>query len=72
LSIAARDAYYTDVKRLERQFQADLEAEYEIGYLSQNIRDRVFGKAWDMGHSGGFSEIASYYIELMDVVKLFK
>ena len=64
---AARTAYNADNGRLEAQFQADLEAEYDMtGHPKAAV---LYSKAYDRGHSGGMAEVAAVYGDLVDLVK---
>lgn len=62
----ARNAYNADVKRLQDQFRADLEAEY--GMIGHPKADKLWAKAWDMGHSAGLGDVANYYDDLYELV----
>lgn len=64
---AATQAYGQETARLEAQFRADLTDEY--GMTGHPKADLLFSKAWQMGHSAGYGEVASYYDDLVDLVK---
>lgn len=64
---AARQAYGTEASRLEQEFKADL---FEYHGVTDNPKaGKCFGIAYDMGHSAGHSEIASYFDTLVDLIK---
>ena len=42
------------------------------GEVTDNQFDTVFYKAWEFGHSSGYSEVLYYLDELLDIVKAFK
>jgi hypothetical protein len=64
---AATQAYGAETARLETKFRDDLEEEYDmVGHPKADI---LFSKAWQMGHSAGYGEVASYYDELYDLVR---
>lgn len=57
----ATGEYLTD------EFKAALEKEY---YTWDNPKkDRLWAIAYELGHSAGFSEIESYYSDLVDLVR---
>lgn len=62
-----RRLYDEEEGRLRQVFQADLEAEY--GLAGHPKADRLFGIAWDHGHSSGYSDVAGYYGELAELLK---
>ena len=59
--------YCKEEVRLHNLFRQDLEA--EAGTSNNPKKDLLFEKAWEFGHSAGFSEIASYYFDLAELVK---
>lgn len=59
-------AHSTVTAALEAQFQTDLEAEY--GMTGHPRASLLYHKAWQRGHSGGLSEVASVYADLVDLV----
>lgn len=64
---AATQAYGAETVRLEKQFRSDLEDEHDMkGHPKANM---LFSKAWSLGHSAGYSEVANYYDDLVDLVK---
>jgi len=64
---AARAAYGAETARLEALFRSDLEDEHDMkGHPKANM---LFSKAWSLGHSAGYSEVANYYDDLVDLVK---
>lgn len=46
---------------------ADLSIEH--GVENNPKRHALWGKAWELGHSGGLSEVASHFVELVDLIK---
>lgn len=65
-----RDAYYAETRRLEAQFQADLEEQY--GMKDHPKASTLFSKAWSMGHSSGYQEVANYYDDLYELITPIK
>ena len=60
-------AYKAEEQRLHAEFRADLEAEHNV--TKNPKRDLLFAKAWDMGHSSGFSEVANHYADLVELIR---
>lgn len=49
------------------QFKHDL---YEDSGVENNPkRDLLFSKAWELGHSSGFTEVVCYFNDLVDLIK---
>lgn len=64
---ATHKAYMEDCARLEAQFKMDLFETYEV---SDNPKaDKCYALAWEHGHSSGFSEVASYFSEFVELIK---
>ncbi len=58
---------YDNESSLRRtDFKAALEKEY--GLQDHPKRDRIWQKAWDDGHSGGWTDILNVYEELVDLI----
>lgn len=61
------NAYMEDECRLSEEFKADLETEFEMkNHPKANL---LYMKAYEFGHSSGFSEIYHYYAQLVELVK---
>lgn len=65
---AAKDAYDSDVCKLEKQFMTDLIAEYNLP--DDTFTRKLADMAWDKGHSGGFAEVESCFNELSDLYSI--
>lgn len=63
----AKTAYNQEVSSLEQEFRNDLEAYYDM--TNHPKADRLYNKAWDMGHASGLLEVANYYENLVELVK---
>lgn len=64
---AMQKTYYEESRELENKFIADLEAEFDIvGHPKAGL---LYSKAYERGHSGGFSEVLSYYEDLVELLK---
>jgi len=51
--------------RIEQK--AHLASEY--GVTGNHKLDLLYSKAYDMGHSGGFSEVANYFADLVELIR---
>lgn len=49
-------------------FMLYLHDEYGTGELPDAVDSALYGKAWEMGHSAGYSEIELMYGDLADLV----
>lgn len=61
-----RDSWREAEGRIHSQFKRDLEE--ENGFADNPKRDLLYGIAWDMGHSAGYSEVAYFYNELSPLI----
>lgn len=63
----AANAHRADQGNLELVvFKADLEAEF--GLVNHPKADKLFNKAWEMGHSAGLSNVYHYYDDLYELI----
>lgn len=60
-------AYQEDQNRLNSEFEADCAK--ECGVEDHPNRGKLWGIAWDMGHSNGLFEVWIYYERLSDLLK---
>jgi hypothetical protein len=58
--------YYIETTNLEDQFRMDLED--DCGTSNHPLKDTMYSMAWEFGHSSGYSEVHSYYTDLMGFV----
>ena len=69
-----RDAYKADKDRLDTLFQSDVRS-YSDKFLGITMTDSQFNRfyqwAYDIGHSGGYSEILNYLDDMLDVIAKF-
>lgn len=56
--------YQTDNARLIEKFDRDLAKEYGVAYSSE-LFGIIYEKAWEHGHSAGYSEVANYFEEFV-------
>jgi len=61
------ERFYEDQHRLEEEFWKDIEDFY--GVSNNPKKNKLRAVSYQIGHSSGFSEIASYYSELVDLIK---
>lgn len=59
-------SYHARSAALEAEFRHDLEVAF--GMMGHAKADLLYSKAWQMGHSAGLNEVASYYSDLVDLV----
>lgn len=64
---AKAEAYRAEEARLNAEFRTDLESAYETA--SSPKKDLLFAKAWELGHSAGFAEVAGYYGDLVELIR---
>lgn len=62
-----RKAYRDRDKELKAKFRDDIEAEYDM--TGHPKADKLWELAWEYGHSAGYSEVAIYYAELVELAK---
>jgi hypothetical protein len=58
--------YHARSAALEAEFRHDLEVAHHM--MGHAKADLLYGKAWQMGHSGGLHEVANYYADLVELV----
>lgn len=63
----ALDAYRIEEGRLWNEFTAALHAEH--GMTDHPKASLLYAKAYEMGHSAGMSEVANYYVDLIELVR---
>lgn len=70
LNLSAYTADLRKYKDKEREmyelFKRD--ALVDVGYLDSPIADVLFNKAWEYGHSFGYSEVYNHLLDLSDFV----
>lgn len=65
--LAARTAYHAETSRREVDFKRAL---FEREGLTDNPRvEACYSKAYERGHSTGFSEVANIFIDLADLIR---
>lgn len=62
-----KDDYNRRMNELNELFKNDLLE--DVGLENHPFRDKIFAYAWSEWHSGGYSEIASHFVELADLIK---
>lgn len=61
------EAYHAETRRIIEVFKQDLFV--ELGLVDNPKKDLLFSKAWDLGHSNGFSEVYVYAVDLAELVQ---
>jgi hypothetical protein len=64
---AAQTAYHDETARLTHQFKLDFFAELSIE--NHPKREKLYSKAWEQGHSAGFSEIMNVGWDLVELIQ---
>lgn len=59
---------FVQVPAVEKTFKEALAAEYLPAETPTEVADKVFALAWEHGHSSGYSEVESYYIDFAELV----
>lgn len=67
---AARDAYGREESLVYERFKHDLFE--ELGIQHHPLREKLFSKAWEDGHSAGYGEVLTCAHDLMDLIELPK
>ena len=65
---AARLAYGQETAKLTDQFKADLFK--DLGITHHPMREKLYSKAWENGHSAGLSEVYNVAYDLVDLIKV--
>ena len=63
----AEKEYNTEQQRLYLEFREDIARKF--GVQDSPKADLLFSKAWELGHSAGFSEVHGYYEDLVDLIR---
>jgi hypothetical protein len=66
-----KDAYYKDSSKLQNQFISDMFAENSIPKDSE-MGQKMYSISYDLGHSGGISEVYNYFSDLTDLYEIAK
>lgn len=61
-----KELYEADMQRRLDEFKAD--ALEKAGLTGHPKADKVYHKAWEMGHSSGLHEVAHYLMDLAELV----
>lgn len=62
------EEYYKEAARLKTLFHQDVEQELGFSDLPQIVKDKIHEKAYEWGHSYGYSEIFNEYYDILDFV----
>ncbi len=61
-----RDLYKANNGGVKRDFQSDLEEEYDL--VGHPKASKLYEIAYDMGHSSGMEDVAHYYCQLSELL----
>lgn len=64
----AKDAYGAEQQRIMAEFKRDLLA--DLGIENHPLREKLYSKAWEDGHSSGFEEIYNCALNLVDLIEV--
>lgn len=62
-------AYHDEQERLRQLFQQDLAAEHGFQYTHPAVA-KALSFAWQEGHASGYPEVAYYFGELAEILRL--
>lgn len=62
-----RRLYNIRQEELRQKFRTDLALAHGVYQFAKE--PSLFDLAWDYGHPGGYSEVMSYYADLVDLIK---
>ena len=65
------EAYAKEQRRLEAHFWADLFRECKVD-AGDPFVERMQGIAWQSGHSGGYGDVVSVFMDLMPLWELYQ
>lgn len=65
--LEARAQWRAEENRMTMKLKADLEEEF--GMTGHPKADALWHKAWQDGHSGGYSEVTNIYSDLVELAK---
>lgn len=65
---AAREKYNAETARVTAEFKADLFK--DLGIENHPMREKLYSKAWEDGHSAGFSEVYNCASNLVDLIEV--
>jgi flagellar biosynthesis/type III secretory pathway protein FliH len=57
--------YYEEQEKLKNEFREDLIAEYHM--TNHPKANKIFDKAWELGHSKGYEEVEYYFQDLTEL-----
>ncbi len=64
---AARNKYSEEQYKIDEEFKLALYEEY--GVETNPKREKVFSMAWERGHSSGYGEVESEFMDLVDLIR---
>lgn len=64
----AKVAYAVEQQRIMAEFKCDLFE--ELGIANHPMREKLYSKAWEDGHSSGFQEVYNCALNLVDLIEV--
>lgn len=61
--------YNVYVGQKHDQFRKDMEEFHNLSIFSEGAVQAIHAKAWENGHSGGFSQVCNSYYDIVEFVK---
>lgn len=65
--LQAKQDYWYETGKVDHEFKEALEKEY--GTAGNPKAELLWCKAWEMGHSSGYSEVENYYLDLVELIQ---
>lgn len=62
-------AHYADQNRLHQIFEKDVEEYFGFSYIPSPLKVKIHDLAWELGHSCGYSEVLTYYDNLVELAE---
>lgn len=59
-------------QKIRDEMKNDVAAYLGFGYMSEAVKTKLFEKAWEEGHSGGYMDVAMAYEDLLELADFIK
>lgn len=59
-------------QKIKDEMKNDVAAYFGFADLSEAVKTKVFEKAWEEGHSGGYMDVAMAYEDLLELADFIK
>lgn len=67
--VAAHAEYRAATGRIHGEFREWLAAEYASA-MPANVQSKIWEKAWEDGHSGGYNEVEGHYMDYAEFAEV--